>query len=471
VNELRIVLGKYEILEEIGVGGMSRVYKARDTKMGKLWAIKEIDKANANNVKNLDVIVGNFVAEAKIITQFDHPAIPRVVDIHDDENTMLIVMDYVEGVTLQDVGRVSPADAARYVLTIAEAVDYLHNLGIIYRDIKPHNIMLNKRDHVKLIDFGTAIENVPEVIASAPKMGTKGYAAPEQSTAEYGPQVDVYALGVTLWQLLTGKKPDGRFEVENSHRLNKIVRRATQKDPAKRYPDMKAMIRDLREYKPQRNTKKYWYLLGGVAILALAAIAVFQFDSTETYNEYWKAADRANDVSAANVQLYKAIEVRPGSVAPFTQIIKNDEADGIYSDFEREKLESAFEAHLPKLEKSDKFAKLAFRMGTLNWFFTKREEENTLRGEAESRYYFKLVSEYSEENAPVNALAKIYLKVAEYDLSKMRDATLKVAKKPDFKADYGLVLKLDIAKEMKAPLLNLLKEKINEVELGEKNER
>ena len=179
-----VVDGKYEILKLIGQGGMSKVYLAMDKRLNKQWAVKEIEKKARD--KNNQVIIQSAIVEANMIKKLDHPCLPRIVDIIDNGNVIYVIMDYIEGEPLDKVLNeygAQPQDAViDWAKQLCEALEYLHTRKppIIYRDMKPANIMLKPDGYLKLIDFGIAREYKEQNLADTVSLGTKGYAAPEQ---------------------------------------------------------------------------------------------------------------------------------------------------------------------------------------------------------------------------------------------------------------------------------------------------
>ena len=265
-KEGTVLDGKYEILAEVGRGGMSIVYLARDKRLNKQWAVKEIKNDGKKSAKTL---LKGLEREANILKNVDHPVLPRIVDIINQDGTIYVVMDYIEGDTIQDRLKKEGAQPQELVvewgLQLASALNYLHNMNppVIYRDMKPSNVMIKPEGGVKLIDFGTAKEYEIENNADTTALGTRGYAAPEQFGDSNGrgiyntdARTDIYNLGATLYHIVTGKNPcEPPYEIKPirewnpmlSSGLEKIILKCTQKNPDRRYASMTALLADLRK--------------------------------------------------------------------------------------------------------------------------------------------------------------------------------------------------------------------------------
>ena len=262
-----ILGGKYEILKKIGQGGMSIVYLAMDTHLNKQWAVKEIKKSKSQNTKTL---LKSLQREANILKMVDHPVLPRIVDIINHNGTVVVVMDYIEGRPMSEVlkleGAQSQEQTIEWAKDLCSALNYLHSMDppIIYRDMKPSNIMLKPDGKVKLIDFGTAKEFDVESIADTTALGTRGYAAPEQFGDARGrgiyrtdARTDIYSLGATLYHIVTGKNPsEPPYVIKKirdwnpnlSNGLEKIIDKCTKPNPEERYQNCSELIYDLEHY-------------------------------------------------------------------------------------------------------------------------------------------------------------------------------------------------------------------------------
>ena len=292
--------GKYEILKKIGQGGMSIVYVAMDTRLNKQWAVKEIKQ---NPKQDTRTLLKGLQMEANILKMVDHPVLPRIVDIINYNGTVFVVMDYIEGRPLSEVLKLEGAQPQEKVIEWAKdlcsALDYLHSMNppIIYRDMKPSNIMLKPDGKVKLIDFGTAKEFDVESLADTTALGTRGYAAPEQFGDARGrgihktdARTDIYSLGATLYHILTGKnpseppyviKPIRDWNPALSSGLEKIINKCTMPNPEDRYQSCTELIYDLEHYEELDDAfkmsclkKMRSFLICAGLTVAFAAVAI-----------------------------------------------------------------------------------------------------------------------------------------------------------------------------------------------------
>ena len=212
-----IVDGKYKVLSKIGQGGMSVVYLALNERANKTWAIKEIRK---DGVQDFTTVKQGLIAETNILKSLNHKYLPSIVDVIDDDETFLIVMDYIQGKSLNVILResmeqegypISVEDTLSWAKQLCDVLYYLHTRPqpIIYRDMKPANVMLKPDGEISLIDFGTARVFKTGNSEDTTCLGTPGYAAPEQygGNGQTRPQTDIYCLGATFHHLITGRNP------------------------------------------------------------------------------------------------------------------------------------------------------------------------------------------------------------------------------------------------------------------------
>lgn len=301
----KVFEGKYEIIKQLGSGGMSTVYLARNVRLGSLWAIKV-----GNKKKNEKI---DLLAEPNIMKNLNHPGIARVFDIVEDDENIYIIEDYIEGVTLDDelkrVGKVIEKDVVAWGKQITEALIYLHGSKpnpIIYRDMKPSNLILNKEGKIVVVDFGIAREFKLESQNDTSYIGTRGYAAPEQyGTSQTDARTDIYSLGVTLYHLATGKGPNEppyelrpirELDPKLSTGLEYIIAKCTKSDPDFRYHSAHDLLQDLmnihkfnKEYKRRRLIQKGTILSLVVLFLAFSYLTWAGFNQVdqEKLDEYF----------------------------------------------------------------------------------------------------------------------------------------------------------------------------------------
>lgn len=257
-----IIDGKYKILNKIGQGGMSVVYLAMNERANKQWAIKEVRK---DGVKDYDVVRQGLIAETDILKRLNHPHLPSIIDVIDRDDTFLIVMDYIEGKSLdhwlKKDGAQPQEKVVEWAKQICDVLGYLHSRKppIIYRDLKPANVMLKPDGQIMIIDFGTAREFKETSIEDTSCLGTQGYAAPEQygGHGQTDARTDIYTLGATMYHLLTGHNPSlppyemypiRRWNPALSSGLEKIVLKCTQRNPNDRYQNCAELMYALEHY-------------------------------------------------------------------------------------------------------------------------------------------------------------------------------------------------------------------------------
>ena len=247
---------RYEVLKLLDTGGTSQVFLTIDRKLNCQWAIKKTKKRSE--------AINTVMTEANILKSLNHPALPRIVDIREDNDYFYTVMDFVQGENLRTILRAKGAQNQEQVvqwgIDLCDVMTYLHNNQIIYRDMKPSNVMLTPEGQIKLIDFGIAREYDPTANEDTVALGTEGYAAPEQYSGhgQSDERTDVYGIGVTLFQLLTNVNPttytENLFSIrmvnpELSSGLDKIILKCTNKSPEKRYQNTEELKEALLNYK------------------------------------------------------------------------------------------------------------------------------------------------------------------------------------------------------------------------------
>jgi serine/threonine-protein kinase len=251
---------RYRIVKTMGGGGMGQVYLAHDTRLAdKPCAVKELVPDPRVSPEEQEQDAAQFHREAATLAHLSHPNLPNVSDYFEQGERFYLVMDYIEGETLeerlsQSPGGLPPEAVVQWALQLCDVLDYLHSQSppVIFRDMKPSNVMLTPEGQVKLIDFGIVRLFDPSKRTDTLKMGTAGYAPPEQyaGQGQTTPRSDVYGLGATLHELLTGDDPTAHpFVFSPADKLNpavspalaEAVTRALNLDPADRFPSAQAM--------------------------------------------------------------------------------------------------------------------------------------------------------------------------------------------------------------------------------------
>lgn len=323
-----LVNGTYKVLNKIGQGGMSVVYLAMNERANKQWAIKEVRK---DGVQNFEVVKQGLVVETDMLKKLNHPHLPSIIDVIEDEDRFLIVMDYIEGISLEKALKESSTGALPQEMVIewakqlCDVLGYLHSRKppIIYRDMKPSNVMLKPDGNVMLIDFGTAREFKENKVADTSVLGTAGYAAPEQygGHGQTDPRTDIFCLGATLYHLVTGQNPCeyiyGPFPFQEypirywnpnlSSGLEEVILRCTKQLPDERYQSCAELLYALEHY--EKLDEKYrrgqnrklgtFVAASAICLVAAAAAAGFQAAASRTtsnsYDNYISEAKSENE--------------------------------------------------------------------------------------------------------------------------------------------------------------------------------
>ena len=366
-NAVGRVFGNYELLEQIGQGGMGVVYKARQRTLNRVVALKLTlagAQATAAEIKR-------FNTEAKAAATLQHPNVVAIHEVGEHEGQHYFSMDYIEGKSLADVIRRTPLPAeraARYVKIIAEAIHYAHQRGILHRDLKPHNVLIDAKDEPRITDFGLArqIEVDSDLTVSGLALGTPSYMPPEQAGGrrkEIGPANDVYSLGAILYDLLTGRPPfraDTPLEtlrqvIDTEPAAPRLLNRKVPRDletvclkclaklPGQRYSSAQELADDLGRFlrnepiqaRPVGRVGRLWRwgrrnptvggLVGatGVLLLMMATAAVlFRFDTLKSNEHVARIA--ATAINGELLRLRKNVEEEVNDPHLRAAALKND---------------------------------------------------------------------------------------------------------------------------------------------------
>jgi serine/threonine-protein kinase len=309
------IAGRYEIEELVGHGGMSSVYKARDSLLERHVALKILHEQYSSD----EDFVERFKREARSVAQLQHPNIVTVIDRGEEDRRQYIVFEYIDGENLKECvvrkGRLEVREALEIAVEVARGLAFAHQSGIVHRDVKPQNVLLNGDGRAKVTDFGIArTVEMDGMTQTGTVLGTSNYIAPEQATGQrVDAHSDVYSLGAVLYELLAGDVPfpgESFVAVAMKHvhepppnlldvrkdvppRVAAAVDRALEKDPELRFPTMdafaaeleaclaeldrpedgdKTMVIPTRVRGPQRRVSRWPFAVGVLALLAVAAI-------------------------------------------------------------------------------------------------------------------------------------------------------------------------------------------------------
>ena len=462
-----LVDGKYKILNKIGQGGMSVVYLAMNERANKQWAIKEVRK---DGVQNFEVVKQGLIAETEMLKKLSHPNLPSIIDVIDGDGTFLIVMDYIEGRHLESVvkeyGAQSQEDVIEWAKQLCDVLSYLHSRKppIIYRDMKPSNVMLKPDGKVMLIDFGTAREFKENSVADTTCLGTQGYAAPEQygGHGQTDARTDIYCLGATLYHLLTGHNPsEPPYEMypirywnpELSSGLEEIILKCTQKNPDDRYQNCGELLYALEHYNEldieykRKQTLKWRAFLCSTALTVLAGAGAVGFKIAEntvtasTYEAYVEeAANLASTDPEQCIQYYKnAIALNPSDGLAYENLLNfflwehNDSAPGdtgseassqqitcVFSDAEEQEIRKVLGTEENRNRSNEEYLKanvedydkFAYDLGIAYYF-----SYNGTGNKGAARKWLEIASEAEPTDelneANINRAANLY-KISEY---------------------------------------------------------
>lgn len=326
----QIFENRYRIDRVLGKGGMGTVFLAYDITDNSRWAIKEQIISNRNRRLLL--------SEAEILSKLDHPALPAFRLKKEEGDLLYLVMEYIDGRTLDDIvhaeGRIDEARVVNWFTQICEILVYLHGreTPVVYRDLKPANIMLEDSGRIRIIDFGIAQQYTGEATKAEVAALTRGYAAPEQYDPKYllDVRTDIYALAVTMHYLLTGKNPQEppyvfepvrNLRSDASAAIEAILAKCLQPNPDDRYENAALLLKDLqniheKDRKLRKESGRLKMIIAAViaaVLLGAALIGVMNFSRSKqkmnAYYEYLQEAAAENELEAALHKVHEAIDL------------------------------------------------------------------------------------------------------------------------------------------------------------------
>ncbi len=431
---------KYEILKQIGAGGMSRVYLARDMHLKKQWAVKEVLKQE--NGRDDAVISSSLLAEAEIMKRLDHPALPRIVDILEDEDRLCIVMDYIEGESLDRIlkehGALPEGLVINWAKQIGDALFYLHSRKppIIYRDMKPSNVILGPEGNIKIIDFGIAREYKEKSRADTTILGTRGYASPEHYGArQTDARSDIYTLGMTLHHLLTDVSPRVPGYVYRPVRywnpklsigVETVIDRCTAIDPKERYPDCRALLYDLEHIscltadyqKKQKRHLRIFLVTASFAAVLFTAGFSFRLGETRLTREQYDALLSVHS-SLSLEEKWKnyeeAIAIRPADPTAYQCLVEAIEEEGPFDSAVSDAFLSLYDRNRELFDVSSAAVEeLNYHIGILYFTYYTAEEGDSFSARVQKAYPFFAANQENAERAEAFAdqdLSECYYRI------------------------------------------------------------
>lgn len=420
----QIIDGKYKILNVIGKGGMSVVYLAMNERANKQWAIKEVRK---DGTQDFNVVRQGLVAEIDMLKRFNHPNLPSIVDVIDGNGSFLIVMDYIEGIALdkklQEEGALPQSSVIEWSKQLCDVLGYLHSRKppIIYRDMKPANVMLKPDNTITLIDFGTAREFKLSSVEDTTVLGTRGYAAPEQygGQGQTDPRTDIYCLGATMYHLVTGYNPAvPPYEMVPIRQINEllssgleaIILKCTRPNPPDRYQSCAELMYALEHYQELDAESQHIQNVKWRSFIAAASLAVVTLiggvgfniaKNIQTNSSYESYVDTAeNQTYDECIKSYqKAIALRPDRYEAYDGLVKYLSNDDMITSTENEIIfKSTTKLNELKEEYPEKYSLFCYDCATAIFFNYENENDSANK----SIDWFAKVDNKLIETAAVN---------------------------------------------------------------------
>ncbi len=441
-----LIDGKYRILSVIGRGGMSTVYMAINEKANKTWAVKEIRKSA---VIDFEAVKMSLVAETDMLKRFDHPNLPSIIDVIDDRDVFLIVMDYVQGnslgTALAENGALSEDYVVDWARQLCDVLGYLHTRKppIIYRDMKPDNIMLKPDGNLSLVDFGTAREFHENKSGDTTCLGTVGYAAPEQfgNMGQTDPRTDIYGLGATLYHLVTGRNPsEPPYEMHPIREINpglsagleKIILKCTEKNPEERYQSAAELMYALNHigeiddgYRRKQKRKLGMFIATAALSFLFFTAGLFSMHQAaqqgdNRYQSIMASAEQAAD-DQEKIDFYiDAIRVpdKGGDPAAYLKLISTyKHSDNVFSVKEAQTLETLIRENRGALmEDKAVYSRVCYETGKLFWYYYDYGDggENSITRAKSAVGWFDAVLENTEKDDPERGLAEVYARIGKF---------------------------------------------------------
>lgn len=460
-----VIDGKYKILSEVGRGGMSVVYLALNERANKTWAIKEVRKDGSTD---FETTRQGLIAETDILKKLKHPHIVSIVDVLESEDCFLIVMDYIEGRSLQKLlnkhGAQPVEKVVRWGMQLCDVLGYLHSRTppIIYRDMKPANVMLQPDGNVVLTDFGTAREYKLHNLEDTACLGTRGYAAPEQfgGRGQTDARTDIYCLGVTMYHLITGHSPlETNSVIPPVSRwlpglaqsgIEKIIQKCCQPEPQNRYQNCAELmyalehVHDLDNAAIRSRRLKWGAFVAScaVTVLSLAGMAGFSFaersETARSYEAFLAQARSANTFEEAAGCYRSAMDLSPGRPEAYELLLETIDNDVVFTSEENTALRGCIlntdggtRTNLDRLAAADResWTQFIYRMATDYYFFYEGTDRR-----ARAANWFEQILDSSYLSEQERTLAAGLTTIGKYDESSGSDKSIYLNGAYDYRA-------------------------------------
>ena len=429
LSEGDIVLNDYEILKVLHNGSMSNVYLVKDINLGTLWVLKEALKDGSSAGK---VRYDSIIREANIIKALNHDGVPRIVTMKEFEDRTLILMDFVEGYSLQQLiaqnGKLNTELTLNLMLQLAAVMSYLHKKKLIYRDLKPDNVMV-EHGKVKLLDFGISEVVRPDNQVIKENLGTRGYAAPEQHKigSRYDFRSDIYSFGATMFHVLTGvhpynfqtyvketskgkvRRPDRTIPLNVrdlvpgiSESLAEFILKCTKIDPEERFQSFEEVIYGLQNYtkidskqmKIYRDKIRTLIGLGVIGVVVVGSSLIpFSLEGRNIDKNFMQQISVARQTDNEE-DWVKALNIKGNDIEALNGYLESTKTDGEFSPDEQKNLLKYVTPSLNELKQEKGYNELAYNIGQTYWFYTDTPEDRLM-----SLTWFEDAVKYKSENS------------------------------------------------------------------------
>lgn len=451
--------GRYKVLDKIGQGGMSVVYLARDEKLNQSCAIKEVKRTASKDdgSNSFEIVKQGLIAETDILKKLKHPSLPEIKDIIDSEDSFVIVMELIDGrsmdKTLEEHGALPEDYVVEWAKQICDVFQYLHTRTppIIYRDMKPSNIMLKPDGSICIIDFGTAREFKEKNVKDTTTLGTVGYAAPEQyggaGQRQSDARTDIYNLGATIYHLVTGYSPNpsappyyGMVPIRQinptlSVGLEKIILKCCQQKPEDRYQDCLELLYALNhisddEVQDKKRFKIFMTTTALCLVMALAGTGFLLASNNQKSKNFSSLIERATDgtIQISNEERIadcrSAIDLNPGSISGYQallSVISSTEScceDANITAEEATALEliSSARAELTDASQAE-YGKLCYDVGHAIWFNYRSDKDDETAKMKQAVGWFQDARNNLDESSEYYGLATLYYQIGDYNMN------------------------------------------------------